>query len=309
MTDFEQRRDFLRLIAIGGGIVFSSGLAQSTPRRLAGGIQETAPAATPKQDDFFFLQLSDTHLGFSGPPNPEAGHMLRDVVETINASSVQPDFIVFTGDLTQTTDDADLRRKRMAEFKDIVKNLKTKSVRFLAGEHDAALDKGEAYVEFFGELHHSFDHKGLHFVALDNVSDPSAIVGEKQIEWLKSDLGKVDADTPIVVFAHRPLFDLYPQWDWSTRDGASVVEVLQTRKDVTVFYGHIHQEHHHMTGAIAHHSAKSLIFPLPAPGSVPKKAPIAWDSAHPGKGLGWRRIDPKLTEVARRITEIEVSKA
>jgi hypothetical protein len=309
MTFSKDRREFLQLVGIGGGIVFASGLARGASRSLADGAQATSASTSPKQDDFFFLQLSDTHWGFSGPPNPEASHTLKDAVAAINASKAKPDFIVFTGDLTHTTDDEDLRRKRMAEFKEIIKPLDVRLVKFIPGEHDASLDEGKAFIESFGETHGSFDHKGIHFVMLDNVSDPGAIVGQKQIDWLKSDLSRVEKDVPVVVFAHRPLFDLYPQWDWSTRDGDKVVEVLQTRANVTVFYGHIHQENHHMTGAIAHHSAKSLIFPLPAPGSVPKKAPVAWDPDHPGKGLGWRRVDPKSTDVAKRITEIDIGKA
>ena len=93
------------------------------------------------------------------------------------------------------------------------------------------------------------------------------------------------------MITHRPLFDLYPQWDWATRDGAAAVELLQARPNTVVFYGHIHQENHHMTGAIAHHSAKSLIFPLPAPGSQPKRAPVPWDATQPYRGLGFREVE------------------
>ena len=95
----------------------------------------------------------------------------------------------------------------------------------------------------------------------------------------------------IVVLTHRPLFDLMPQWDWATRDGAQAVELLMPFENVTVFYGHIHQEHHHRTGRIVHHAAKSLIYPLPPPGSLPKKAPVAWDPARPYAGLGFRTVD------------------
>src|SRR5262249_34276132 len=148
--------------------------------------------------------------------------------------------------------------------------------------HDASADGGEAFRANFGATHYSFDHKGVHFIALDNVSDPAGAVGPEQMAWLASDLDKADRDAPVVVLAHRPLFDLYPEWDWATKDGSQVVTVLERHPNVTVFYGHIHQEHHHMTGRIAHHSAKSLIFALPAPGSVPARAPMPWDPAHPG---------------------------
>jgi len=290
--NMQDRRDFMKLIGV-GGVVFASRVARAAP----------APAAGDARADFFFLQLSDTHYGFSGPPNPEAATTLERTVQKINESKAQPDFIVFTGDLTHTTDDAKVRRERMAKFKEITGRLKVKTLRFLAGEHDASLDRGEAYQEFFGPLHYAFDHKGLHFVVLDNVSDPGAVIGPAQIDWLAADLKRVDKKTPVVVLTHRPLFDLFPSWDWATKDGAKAIDVLSSREQVTVFYGHIHQEHHHQTGAIAHHSARSLMFALPAPGSVPKKAPVAWNPAKPYDGLGYRQIDAEKAVAVLRLEE------
>lgn len=308
MLQPQNRREFLRVVGMGAGVVFASGLAGAAlrSRRQSGTKGSSAAGGATAQDEFCFLQLSDTHWGYQGAANPEADKTLKKVVQGINASELRPDFIVFTGDLTQTTDDPDQRRKRLGEFKEIVGNLKTKTLKFMPGEHDASLDKGEAYQEFFGETHYSFDHKGIHFIALDNVSDPGATIGDQQIAWLKSDLARVEREAPIVVLTHRPLFDLYPQWDWSTRDGAKVVDELQKHDNVTVFYGHIHQENHHTTGKIEHHSAKSLIFPLPAPGSVPKKAPVPWDPEHPSRGLGYRRVDPKAAETTKRVVEFDV---
>ena len=192
---------------------------------------------------------------------------------TVNGLARKPDFIVFTGDLTHTTDDGKLRRERMQRFKEIVSALAVKDVRFMPGEHDASLDKGEAFKEFFGATHFTFDHKGVHFIALDNVSDPAARLGDEQLAWLAADLKQRKTDDRIVVLTHRPLFDLVPNWDWTTADGAKAIELLMPYQNVVVFYGHIHQEHHHMTGHIAHHAAKSLIFPLPAPGTAPKRPP------------------------------------
>ena len=154
----------------------------------------------------------------------------------------------------------------------------------MPGEHDASLDKGEAFKEFFGATHYTFDHKGVHFIALDNVSDPAAKLGDEQLAWLAADLKQRKPDDRIVVLTHRPLFDLKPNWDWTTADGAKAIELLMPYQNVVVFYGHIHQENHHMTGHIAHHAAKSLIFPLPAPGSQPKRAPLPYDAAMPGLG-------------------------
>ncbi|OEZ64204.1 metallophosphoesterase [Duganella sp. HH105] len=289
------RRGFLRLGAVGGGAVFMSGLYGKA--MAAGGYE-----------DFYFVQLSDTHWGYKGSANPEAQDTLRQAVDSVNALAVQPDFIVFTGDLTHTTDDPAERRRRMAEFKQITAALKVKDVRYLAGEHDASLDNGAAFQEFFGPAHYSFDHKGVHFIAIDNVSDPGARIGEAQLAWLKADLARQAQDARIVVLTHRPLFDLAPKWDWATRDGEQAMALLMPYSNVTVFYGHIHQENHHMSGHIAHHAAKSLIFPLPAPGSQDKRTPLPWDPAAPGKGLGFREVEAEMKPVAYQITEFPAMK-
>jgi len=295
------RREFLKLAGL-GGVVFASGL---------GNLGCAATGMVGKNgadDDFYFVQLSDSHWGFEGPPNPDAKGTLRKAVAAVNNLSEPPDFIVFTGDLTHTTDDPKERRRRLAEFREIVADLKVQNIHFMPGEHDASLDKGEAYREFFGNTHYTFDHKGVHFIVLDNVSDPAARLGDEQMAWLAADLMKQPTDARIVVFTHRPLFDLYPQWDWATRDGAKAIELLMPHTNVTVFYGHIHQENHHMTGHIAHHSAKSLIFPLPAPGSQPKRAPLPWDPAQPYRGLGFRDVEAEVQKAEYVLTELPVQK-
>ena len=297
------RRDFMKLAAVGGGAVVLSGLR---------GVAQAADGAGPVAsgyDDFYFVQLSDVHWGYSGPANPDAANTLKKAVATVNALEEQPDFIVFTGDLTHTTDDPNERRKRLAEFRAIVSQLNVKDVHFMPGEHDASLDRGAAFSEFFGPTHYSFDHKGVHFVVVDNVSDPGASVGAEQLAWLEADLAKHDKDASIVVLTHRPLFDLAPKWDWATRDGDQALALLMPYRNLTVFYGHIHQENHHMTGHIAHHSAKSLIFPLPAPGSQEKRTPLPWDPAMPYKGLGFREIEAEVKEAQYKIAEFPVTKA
>ena len=124
---------------------------------------------------------------------------------------------------------------------------------------------------------------------------------------MKADLERRPKDSPIVVLAHRPLFDLAPKWDWATRDGAQAIDILMPYPNVTVFYGHIHQEHHHMTGHIAHHSARSLIFPLPAPGSQPSRTPLPWDPANPNRGLGFREVAAESRAASYKIEEFPVT--
>ena len=290
------RRQFLQLAALGGGAV----LASSLPGCASMGMGR-------ESDDFYFVQLSDSHWGFEGAPNPDAHGTLPKAVASVNALEQAPDFVIFTGDLTHTTDDPRERRKRMTEFRTIVSELKIKTVRFIPGEHDASLDNGKAFKEFFGETHYTFEHKGVHFIVVDNVSDPTGAIGDEQLEWLRADLAAQPKDARIVVFTHRPLFDLYPQWDWATRDGARAIELLQTHDNVTVFYGHIHQEHHHTTGNIAHHSAKGLMFALPVAASQPRRLPIPWDPGTPYKGLGYREVEAESAPVRYAIAEFPVA--
>ena len=292
------RRQLLQLSAVGGGAVLASALPGCASFGGGAGAEK----------DFYFVQLSDVHWGFKGAPNPDAGNTLQKAVASVNALDVKPDFIMFTGDLTHTTDDPAERRRRMAEFKDIVAKLNVPTVRFMPGEHDAALDFGAAYKEFFGETHYSFDHKGVHFVVVDNVSDPGAKIGDEQLAWLANDLSTRKKDDPIVVFTHRPLFDLVPKWDWATRDGSRAIDMLMAYQNVTVFYGHIHQEHHQMTGHIAHHAAKSLIFPLPAPGSQEKRTPLPWNAEAPYSGLGFREVKADVAAARYTVAEFPVVK-
>lgn len=278
------RRKFLQL-AVYGGAIYASGIGLAAC--------STTGYGKSSEADFFFVQLSDTHWGYSGPANPDARGTLPKAIAAVNALPVDPDFIVFTGDLTQLTLDGKVRRERMAEFRDQVAALRVRNIRYLPGEHDASADHGDAFREFFGPSHYSFDHKGVHFVALDNVSDPTGSLGDEQISWLKKDLLERPMDSPIVVLTHRPLFDLKPEWGWATRDGAKALEVLDAYPRVTVFYGHIHQENQHTTGHIPHYAARSLIFPLPAPESGPNHSPMPWDTTQPYRGLGWREIEAK----------------
>jgi len=296
VNDNFDRRQFLKLAGLGGAVFASA---------LNGWAQ---PAKSARRDqDFYFVQLSDTHWGFNDPAiNPDASGTLRKAVTAVNALQHEPDFVVFTGDLTHTTDDPVERRKRLSEFREIASQLRVKTVKFMPGEHDAALDRGKAFREFFGAPNYTFDHKGVHFIVLDNVTDPAAVIGDEQLKWLEADLAHVDKEAPIVVLTHRPLFDLYPQWDWATRDGSKALELFEDHEYVTVFYGHIHQEHHFATGHIEHHAAKSLMFPLPAPGSVPKRRPLAWEASAPYRGLGFRQIDVDTSKPTYALAELAV---
>jgi predicted phosphodiesterase len=296
-----ERRQFLTASLAGlGGIVFASDLVRG----------RAAWAAGRRGEDFFFVQLSDTHWGFNNPAiNPDFAGTLPKAIAAVNALPHKPDFVVFTGDLTHTTDDDKERRARLAKFRELSRGLKVETIKYLPGEHDASLDQGAAYHELLGPSRYTFDHKGVHFIALDNVSDPAAHLGDEQLRWLADDLKQQNHAARIVVLTHRPLFDLAPDWDWATPDVGKAVELLMPYHNVSVLYGHIHQENHHQTGHIGHHAAKGLMYPLPAPHSVPKKAQVPWDPAHPYQGLGYRQIEARAQQMELALTELPVPKA
>ncbi len=217
---------------------------------------------------------------------------------------------MFTGDLTHTTDDPKERRERMAQFKDIVAGLKVKDVRFMPGEHDASLDSRQGVPgASSAATHYTFDHKGVHFIVLDNVSDPTATDRRRAAARGSRPTLPDRRRTPTSSSSRIARCSIWlPQWDWATPDGAKAIDLLMPHANVTVFYGHIHQEHHHMTGHIAHHAAKGLMFPLPVAKSQPKRTPLPWDPAHPYRGLGFRSVEAEA-RAKFEITEFPVVKA
>jgi 3',5'-cyclic AMP phosphodiesterase CpdA len=301
MTSDFDRRELIALAGLGGlGIVFGSAIA--TPAAAQG---YSGPAAGAPED-FFFVQLSDTHWGFKDDSvNPDAAGTFKKVVNAVNALSRQPDFIAFTGDMTHTTDDPRERRKRMAEMRDMIGALKVKDIRFAPGDHDAQKDRGEAYQEFFGKLNYTFDHKGYHFIVLDNTSDPDQKLGEAQITWLAADLRQLPQTTPVVVLTHRPLFDLYKAWGWWTPDGDKALDLLKPFKS-TVFYGHIHHEHHTTAQGAVHHATTSLMIPLLPAGTRADRTVVPWDASRPYQGMGWRNVSARGKGSAWEITQTGV---
>jgi 3',5'-cyclic AMP phosphodiesterase CpdA len=286
-----KRRDFLQLSATTLG---AAALLKFSPTAEAANFlaKKNGEAPTP----FTIVQLSDTHVGFQGPPDPLGTKAFERAVVLINDLHPQPDLVLFTGDLTHDSEDPGEHAKRMKTFRDIAGRLRAKKRYHVPGEHDAALDGGTLFRENFGETHYSFDHRGVHFVALDNVSLGKPAVGPAQLAWLQKDLARFDKTTPIVVFTHRPLFDLRPDWEWFTSDGAAVSGLLGAYDNVTVLYGHIHRADHHVAGKIQHHAARSLIFGFPDPAATKEKKPLAFDAAQPFRNLGFRTIRGKAVD-------------
>ena len=287
------RRSFLKIAgsSLGIGVLYSAYPAALSAGEADGLFSALGQANGERVAPFTFVQLSDAHVGFNGPPDPLGTQAFERAVDMINALPQRPDLILFTGDLTHDTEDRNVHVQRMKQFQEISKKINVPLVKCVPGEHDAGLDAGELYREFFGESHYSFDHRGVHFVALDNVSRAKPEVGAEQLAWLKKDLERFPKTAPIVVFTHRPLFDLRPDWEWFTSDGDDVMNVFSAYDNVTVLYGHIHRDDEHSIGNVQHYAARSLIFAFPDPTGVagPRK-PVPFDKDHPFKNLGIRTV-------------------
>jgi len=308
------RRSFLKIagISLGIGVLYSAYPAALAKGEVGDMFSSLGRASGETVTPFSFVQLSDSHVGFDGPPDPLGTRAFERAVEMINGLPQRPDLVLFTGDLTHDTEDKDVHAQRMKQFQEISQKLNVPMIKHVPGEHDAGLDGGALYRECFGESYYSFDHRGAHFVALDNVSRAKPEVGAEQLAWLKRDLARFSKSAPIVIFTHRPLFDLRPDWEWFTSDGDDVMNVLADFDNVTVLYGHIHRDDEHETGNVHHYAARSLIFAFPDPAGVsgPRK-PLPFDKDHPFKNLGLRTVSfngkPQPGSRALSIKDIELT--
>jgi hypothetical protein len=269
----------------------SGGVASSVMLEAA----QAAPAKA-KTKPFTFLQVSDSHIGFTKDPNPDARATFREAVGKIAAMPVKPDFILHTGDITQLSKDQ--------EFDDADQILKEAglTVFHVPGEHDM-LDEGngKAYLDRYGKATgaqgdgwYAFDHDGVHFIGLINVKQLKAggmgHFGDEQLAWLKADLAGKSASTPIVVFTHVPMWVVYQQWGWGTDDAQQALAMLARFGSVTVLNGHIHQVLTKTEGHVAFHTARSTAFPQPAPGSAPSPGPMKVPAGELRDTLGVRTI-------------------
>jgi 3',5'-cyclic AMP phosphodiesterase CpdA len=268
------RRGFLKCMAwVGTGVLYtvSGGILRSDTLSRTG-------ARQPGQGSFSFAQLSDSHIGFKHEPNKDVTATLQEAVERLNALSEPPDFIIHTGDLTHLS--------KPAEFDtldQVLKGARTGQVFYVPGEHDVLTDNGQTYRGRYakgtkGEGWYSFEHKGVHFIALVNVVNLKAgglgNLGREQLEWLEDDLRGLSDSTPLVVFAHIPLWTVYPDWGWGTDDSEQALSYLKRFGSVTVLNGHIHQVLQKTEGTVSFHTAMSTAFPQPRPGTAPSPGPI-----------------------------------
>ncbi|MGB6883660.1 MAG: metallophosphoesterase [Candidatus Acidiferrum sp.] len=270
------RRGFLKCMAwagtgafcvMQGGVLKSysmSRLAEMNPRDMKG--------------ELSFVQISDSHMGFSKAANPDVAATLQAAVDKINALSTTPEFLLHTGDISHLS-----KPEEFDGVEQILKSASAKDVFYVPGEHDVLNDDGKGYLERFGKGAqpggwYSFEKKGVHLVGLVNVMNLKAgglgTLGHDQLEWLEKDVKHLKSSTPIVVFAHVPLWAVYPDWGWGTEDSAQALAHLKKFGSVTVLNGHIHQTMQKVEGNVTFHTACSTAFPQPKPGEAPSPGPM-----------------------------------
>ncbi len=268
------RRGFLKcMVWVGTAVVWnigSGGILQSRALGAGAPVEETS--------GFSFAQISDSHIGFTKEPNKNVTATLQLAIDRLNQLKNPPKFLVHTGDLTHLS--------KPAEFDTVDQLLKTapaEKTLYVPGEHDVFTDDGQAYLDRYGKGTvglgwHSFDHHGIHFIGLVNVMNLKAgglgVLGREQLEWLERDVKSLGSSTPIVVYAHVPLWTIYPKWGWGTEDAEQALAYLKRFASVTVLNGHIHQVMQKVEGNITFHTARSTAFPQPEPGKAESPGPI-----------------------------------
>ena len=275
-NDGIDRRGFLKCMAwagtgalciMQGGVLKSYSLSQMSQM---GG---KAPAG-----ELSFAQISDSHMGFNKPANPDVVGTLKAAIDKINGLSIKPEFLLHTGDISHLS-----KPEEFDTVDQILKGAMAKDVFFVPGEHDMLNDDGKQYLERYGKGSkgvgwYSFDKKGVHFIGLVNVLNLKAgglgTLGPEQLDWMENDVKHLKSSTPVVVFAHIPLWTVYPEWGWGTEDSAQALAYLKKFGSVTVLNGHIHQTMQKVEGNVTFHTAASTAFPQPQLGKADSPGPM-----------------------------------
>jgi 3',5'-cyclic-AMP phosphodiesterase len=278
-NDGIDRRNFLSCMAWAGtGLLWTMAGGVPTSKLFAatGSMGSGAAGPSKANSDFSFVQISDSHIGFNKAANPDVTGTLKLALDKINSLPAPPELLLHTGDITHSS--------KPGEFdtaEQLIKAVRVGETFYVPGEHDIASDDGAIFHERFGKNAqgrgwYSFTHKGVHFIGLNNCQQVDAMgkMGDDQLKWLKSDLAPLSASTPIVIFAHIPLWMVYPDWGWGTPDAAEALTYLKRFGSATVLNGHIHQVVQKVEGNVTFHTATSTAFPQPAPGSAPHAGPM-----------------------------------
>jgi len=269
------RRGFLKCMAWAGTgalCVMQGGVLKSYS------LSRLSDLGANKVGELSFVQISDSHMGFNKAANPDVVGTLKAAVDKINGLAMPPEFMLHTGDISHLS-----KPEEFDTVDQILKCASAKDVFFVPGEHDVLGDDGKQYLERYGKNAkgagwYSFDKKGVHFIGLVNVLNLKAgglgTLGQEQLEWMKADVKHLKHSTPIVVFAHIPLWSVYPEWGWGTEDSAQALAYLKKFGSVTVLNGHIHQTMQKVEGNVTFHTAASTAFPQPQPGKADSPGPM-----------------------------------
>jgi 3',5'-cyclic AMP phosphodiesterase CpdA len=310
-TDGVDRRGFLKCMAWAGtGVLWTLNSGVLTSRALGDPLPAGVDATSA--GTLSFVQISDSHIGFHKPGvNQDVNATFREAVRRINDLPVSPEFLLHTGDLTHLSE-AD----EFDGLEQMLKACRTRQVFYVPGEHDILNDNGEQYRARFGRGTRglgwfSFDQKGVHFVGLVNVAGISegglGVLGAEQLAWLEKDLAPLSAETPLVLFAHVPLWLVYPKWGWGTDDGARALALVKRFGSVTVLNGHIHQVVQKVEGNITFHTARGTAFPLPVPGAAPRPGPMPVEAAKLRSLLGLTTVS--YVETSRMLAIVDATLA
>jgi Icc protein len=266
-----------------------------------------APAASAAVDPgaLRFIQISDSHLGFSGTANLDVAATFGAAIDQINALGYEPDFVMHSGDITHLT-----LASEFGQAKEMMSDIQTPRVFTVPGEHDTINDGGALYRKFFGagtlgSGWFSFDIKGVHFISLVNTTsvDALGVLGTEQLDFVRRDVAGLSAETPIVVFSHIPLYAMYPKWGWGTSDAITLLGMLRRFGSVTCLNGHVHQVFTKTEGNVTFHSAAPTCYPLPQPGQAPAPLPVTVPAGELSGALGIRTVNFLAGNTSLAITD------
>jgi hypothetical protein len=280
------RRDALRCLSFGaGGTLFLLNAGVLSPFSLAQGAQPAEGGGKP-----LFVQISDSHIGFHKDANPDVNATLAKAIALVNALPVQPELVLHTGDITHLA-----RPEQFDQAALLLGALRASELHTVPGEHDVADAEATEYFKRYGKPsggrgYYAFDHGGVHFLALNNVMQARdggmGGLGDEQLAWALADLKARSSSTPIVVFAHMPLWSIYQPWGWGTADAEPLVNALRRFGSVSVLNGHIHQIVQKVEGHILFHTARSTAYPQPVAGQGPGPGPLKLPASALAKALG-----------------------
>ena len=310
-NSFQQsRRKALKCLAYGGaGTLFTLAGGVLTPVDLASANEINVGRA--KSGKPLFVQISDTHIGFKKAANPDVNRTLMQTIDLVNGMAEQPDLIIHTGDITHLSKAAEFDQAQQ-----MLSQLRVTELHTVPGEHDTADATVTEYFNRFGKAsnnrgYYSFDHAGVHFIALINVLEfkPGGlgILGPDQLAWVAADLKGRSASTPIVVFAHMPLWTIYEPWGWGTSDADQLMSQLRRFGSVTILNGHIHQIIQRVERNVTFHTARSTAYPQPSPGEGAGPGPLEVPTDQLTKVLGVTSVAWENNRRSLELTDMTIA--